>query len=94
MAVYVVARVDVTNPGEYVKYASQTVEMAAKYGGRFLAKGGDHHYLEGDGPARIVIIEFPDREAAMTWHASDEYQAIAPIRRNNSTSDLVLVDGI
>jgi len=94
MAAYIVARIDVTNPDDYVKYSSQTVELAAKYGGKFLAKGGPHEYFEGDGPSRIVIVEFEDADAARRWYHSAEYQAIAPIRRANSTGDFALVEGV
>ena len=94
MAAYMVARLDVSNLEEFVKYASQTVEMAAKYGGRYLAKGGAHEYIEGDGPSRIVIVEFDTMDAARRWFGSEEYQAIAPIRRANATGDIVLVEGL
>jgi len=40
-----------------------------------------------------VVIEFPSREAAEGWYASDAYQAILGIRQANSTANLAFVDG-
>jgi uncharacterized protein (DUF1330 family) len=51
--------------------------------------------LEGDWPAvRVVILEFPDREAARGWHSSPEYSAVKGIRLAATTGAGVLVDGI
>jgi len=94
MAAYVIAQITVTNPEGYQEYASQTKDMAAKYGGRFLAKGGEARWLEGSGHARNVIIEFPDMESAERWFNSSEYRAIAPIRQANSEGSLVLIQGV
>ncbi len=94
MPAYIIARVEVTDPEEYQKYASQTVALAEKSGGRFLVKGGSMTQLEGDGPARHVVIEFPDRATAEAWYASDAYQAILPIALRSSRRDLVIVEGV
>ncbi len=94
MAAYVIAQITVTDPEGYKEYASQTGDLAAKYGGRFLAKGGEARWLEGSGHDRNVIIEFPDMESAERWYNSPEYQAIAPIRAANSQGSLVVIQGV
>jgi uncharacterized protein (DUF1330 family) len=45
-------------------------------------------------PARHVVIEFPSREQAQAWYDSADYQSILPLRLNNSTGYLALVDGM
>ena len=52
MPAYVIAGINVTDPDDYINYASQTVESAEKAGGRFLVKGGEQHILEGAVPGR------------------------------------------
>jgi len=94
MAAYIIAQVDVSNPDEYVNYARQTPDIAAKFGGKFLAKGGAAEQLEGTGRGRNVIIEFPDGDAARRFYNSDDYQAVIGIRHANSESDLVIVEGV
>lgn len=93
MAAYMIARIDVTDPDEYMKYASQTVALAEKHGGKFLVKGGPMKQVEGSGPERHVVIEFADRAAAEAWYNSDDYQKILPIALGASKRDLVIVEG-
>ncbi len=94
MAVYIIARITVTDPADYMTYAGQTVALAEKAGGRFLAKGGAQQFVEGDGPGRHILIEFPTREQALAWYNSPEYQTILPIALRSSRRDVVIVDGI
>ncbi|WP_069299158.1 DUF1330 domain-containing protein [Neptunicoccus sediminis] len=94
MAAYVIAQIEVTNLEGYMEYASQTVACAEKFGGRFLVKGGDAEWIEGDGPARNVVIEFDSTEAAKTFYYSDEYQKILPLALDNSNRSMVLVEGV
>jgi len=37
-------------------------------------------------------MEFPDRKSVTNWYKSTEYQAIFPLRKNNSISDLIFID--
>ena len=93
MAAYVIARVEVTNPEGYAEYARQTVAQAEKFGGKFLVKAGAYQQMEGSGPDRHVVVEFPDTAAAHAFYNSEEYQKILPLALNNSKRDLVVVEG-
>ncbi len=42
----------------------------------------------------MVVLEFPDRETAIAWRASPEYQAALKIREAASTSRVYIVDGV
>ncbi|WP_297772167.1 DUF1330 domain-containing protein [uncultured Roseovarius sp.] len=94
MSAYIIGRITVTSPEDYQAYASQTVALAERFGGRFLVKGGSQDVLEGNCPERHVIIEFPSREAALEWYNSDAYRRILPIALSSSERDIVVVDGI
>lgn len=95
MPAYIVASVEVTNPDGYQEYSAQVPATLERYGGRFAVRGGSLETLEGGDwfTKRLVVLEFPDREAARRWYQSEEYQRILPIRQANSTGKLVLVDG-
>ena len=93
MPAYVIARINVTDPDDYMIYANQTVACAEKAGGKFLVKGGGQTKLEGNSPDRHVIIQFDSREAALDWYASEDYQRILPIALSSSERDIVVVDG-
>ena len=94
MSAYIIARIEVTDQEAYMKYASQTVALAEKFGGEFLVKAGAMTQLEGAGPERHVVIRFPDRPAAERFYGSDEYAKILPIALSASRRDLVIVDGV
>ena len=95
MPAYVLAEVEVTNPEGYKGYTAIVGESIQKYGGRFLARGGAAHLLEGDWPQRRrVIIEFPSMDAARKWWDSPEYAKPKEMRRANSNGRLILLEGI
>jgi uncharacterized protein (DUF1330 family) len=95
MPAFIIASVQVTNPDGYQEYSAQVPATLEKHGGRFDVRGGTLEPLEGGDwfTPRLVVLEFPDREAARRWYESDEYQRILPIRQANSTGKLVLVEG-
>jgi len=95
MPAYFIANITVTNPDAFKEYQVQVPDTIKSHGGRYLVRGGDHEIMEGDWqPNRLVVLEFPDVETAKGWYFSPEYQAILPLRTNNSEGSSVLVDGI
>ena len=61
MAAYLIADVQITDPEQYEEYKRQVSPLIARFGGRYLARGGQHEVLEGDWePHRMVLLEFPD----------------------------------
>ncbi len=95
MAAYVVAQIDVHDTDGMQLYKDKVPATIERYGGRYLVRGGDTKLLEGDAPAsRIVIIEFPSREAAETWYVSPDYQAVLPLRLQAASGSAMIVDGV
>lgn len=95
MSVFIILRIKVTNPEDYVTYATQTEALAAKAGGRFIVKGGDYLMIEGTDPEiRLAIIQFPSREAALGWYNSADYQRVVPIAHSASQREMMMVDGV
>jgi uncharacterized protein (DUF1330 family) len=94
MAAYVLAEVEVTNPEGYKEYTATVPATIARYGGRFLVRGGASEALEGDWPkVRRVILEFPDVETARRWWNSPEYEKPKAMRQANSKGRLILLEG-
>jgi uncharacterized protein (DUF1330 family) len=95
MAAYFIVDVDVKNPQAYEAYKQAAAASIARYGGRYLVRGGRHEVLEGNWrPTRLVVLEFPTIEAAKRWYASDEYTKVKPLRHQHAVSHLVLVEGV
>ena len=95
MKAYCVVYEVVNDQDMFDEYRRQVPPTIEKHGGRFLARGGAFTVLEGDMPyERVVVLEFPSREAAETWYHSPEYQRLQPMRAQSTNSQFILVDGV
>lgn len=90
---YWIVRVDITDPEAYKAYVAANAEAFAKYGARFLVRGGTAEVVEGEGRARNVVIEFADYATALACYRSPEYAEAMTLRRNASQADLLVVEG-
>lgn len=90
---YWVAHVTVDDPAGYEAYRAANAAAFAKYGARFLVRGGAQEVVEGAARGRTVVIEFPSMEAARACWDSPEYQAARALRMPVSHADVVIVAG-
>jgi uncharacterized protein (DUF1330 family) len=90
---YWIARVDVTDPEAYRAYVAANGVAFAKFGGRFLVRGGKFETMEGNSRQRNVVIEFASYEAALACWNSPEYKKAHKLRTNASMGDLVIIEG-
>ena len=77
-----------------VEYLQRIDATLAPYDGHFIVHGGEPAVLEGTSPGTLIVIEFPDRSRAEDWYASPAYQAILPLRTENSESTVFMIDGV
>lgn len=94
MAAYWIAHVTVTDPERYKEYQALAPAAFARFGARFLARGGEAEVLEGPVHARHVVIEFPDLPSARACYASEEYRAARAARAGAAEVSVVIVDGV
>ena len=95
MPAYVVANVRVQDPGAYERYKQMVPATVARFGGRYLARGGRAQVLEGDlESGRVIVLEFPSYEDAQRWYCSPEYAAAKQLRHGCALSDMVIVEGL
>ena len=95
MAAYVIYQGEVLDPERYDEYKAKGAESILTAGGKYLVRGGDVEVLEGERPeGRIVLLEFPSREAALAWYRSDEYAEIRKIREGAARARMYVVDGV
>ncbi len=95
MSAYVLVDCDVTDPVRYEEYRKLAPAAIAKYGGRYLVRGGATKVLEGTWqPKRVVVLEFPDVAAAQRFYDSPEYRAARAVRADAATMNVIVVEGI
>jgi uncharacterized protein (DUF1330 family) len=92
---YVLVQVDVTNAEQYAGYVKVAPDIVAKYGGRYLARGGRTATLEGPpAKSRVVVLEFPSFEAAEQFYHSPEYTAAKKIRAGAAAAQWIVVEAM
>lgn len=94
MAAYIIVEVETTDEALMTEYRMHTPGAVAKFGGRFIVRGGKTRTLEGGWtPPRIVVLEFPTYEKAEAFYDSDHYKPILAMRLKAGKSKAIIVDG-
>lgn len=87
-------RESVHSPDEMATYASLVPASVAGRTLKPLVRYGEFEMLEGDGVEGVVVIEFPNSEAARDWYHSPEYQKAAVHRKLGSHYKVLIVEGV
>lgn len=95
MAAYVLANVEITDAAGFAPYREAVPATIAKYGGRYLARGGTAEAVEGSAsPKRVVLLEFPDLATARAWLNSPEYKPLIEIRQRTAKTEIWVIEGL
>lgn len=94
MAAYLIVEIETTDAELMAEYRKHTPGLIAKFGGKFIVRGGACETLEGGWtPPRIVVIEFPDMQTARRFYHSEDYKPVLAMRLKAGINKAVLVDG-
>ena len=94
MKCYLVLDLKIINLEEFMTYVKNMPAYLQKHGGRYIVEGVEPRLLEGDWlPDRLVILEFPSRDAAESFHSDPDIQPLFDVRRNSTVSKLILAEG-
>lgn len=95
MAAYVIAEVEVRDADMFKEYGRQVPDTIARYGGKYLVRGGTVESKEGGwSPRRVVVLEFPSMARAREWYHSPEYAPVLDIRLKAADAKLIFVEGV
>ena len=95
MPAYVISEVEARDQAAMEAYRALAAATIARYGGRYLARGGAAEVVEGGPPPKtIIIVEFTSMERAREWYASPEYAAALKLRRTALERRLMFVEGV
>ncbi|MCL5775746.1 DUF1330 domain-containing protein [Limibaculum sp. FT325] len=96
MAVYLIVDTKISDPAIYEDYKARARPLIEKHGGEYLARGGALEVFEADlwHPTRLVIIRFPNIEAARAWRDDPAYAECRAIRQSVAKSTLAVVEGL
>lgn len=96
MTAYIVVDTNVLDPEHYEDYKAAARPIAEQYGGEYLARGGELRVDDDElwSPTRLVILGFPDTDAANAFLDSDEYAPVKELRHRFARSTVVVVEGV
>lgn len=95
MTAYVISDVEFLDPALVDQYRSLAQATIARYGGRYLVRGGAIEAVEGGWtPTTIIIVEFPSMERARQWYRSPEYAEALIVRQTALNRRLIFVEGV
>ena len=94
LAAYIIVEVETTDEALMAEYRKHTPGLVAKFGGKFVVRGGKTRTLEGGWkPSRVVVLEFPSYEDAEKFYDSTDYKPVLDMRLKAGKSKAIIVDG-
>ena len=90
---YWIARLAIGDQDAYDRYRARNGAAIARFGGRFLVRGGPFRVGKGEGRQHNVLIEFPSLEAAQHCFDSPEYQAALEHLKETGPGDFIIIGG-
>ena len=96
MPAYIVVDTVIKNEAEMEQYKLRAKPIVEKFGGQYLARGGQlvvkEHKLWS--PTRIVLLRFDSVKQAEDFYESVEYQELLPVSRKAADRTFLIVEGI
>ena len=81
MSAYFIATVTVKDGEKFQEYAQKSKETFASFDAEIITRGMFQKALAGsEEHTASAVVKFASMEKLEAWHASDEYQALIPLR--------------
>jgi len=95
MKYYAVAEMDITDPSWIRDYVANVTGMVERRGGRYLSRTARIEKIEGERPSPqvVVLIEWPSKDVADEFYASEEYRPYREARGQGARNEFLLVAG-
>ena len=90
---YWIAQLDIKDEAAYDEYRKRNAIAFAKFGGKFLVRGGPFDRILGNTRQHNVVLEFPTHAAATACYRSLEYQDAVQYLKAGCEVDLVIISG-
>ena len=94
MPAYLIANIEVIDAAAFGQYREAVAPLIARFGGRYLVRGGAVRDVEGaPGLKRLVILEFDSMPALRNFYDSPDYAPLIALRQRAAISNVALVEG-
>jgi uncharacterized protein (DUF1330 family) len=93
MSVYVIGHITIKDALKWASYRGQVPATLEPFGAELVFRGRRIEVFDGKhAHTDVVVIRFPDEEAARAWHESAAYQTLVPLRRQAAEVTLLAYD--
>ncbi len=96
MPTYMIVTAQIKDRQKFIDgYGQAAAALVAKFGGRYILRGGGAQLLEGNfgAGASMVISQWPDRASAETFWNSPDYAEVKKMREGLADCQVILIDG-
>ena len=91
---YLVLDLAINEISGFMEYVQKIPEFIKKHGGKYIVQGVEPELMEGSWlPQRLVLLEFPTKIAAKEFLNDPEAQQLFSLRKETTTSNLILAEG-
>ncbi|MPY95166.1 MAG: DUF1330 domain-containing protein [Acidimicrobiia bacterium] len=94
MPTYLIVNATITDLALLEEYGAGARATLAEHDVTPLVVTNEATVLEGEAGERVVVLQFPTREALTAWYESDAYQAVIGKRFASTKGFAVVVDGL
>jgi uncharacterized protein (DUF1330 family) len=84
MTAFYIGQHEIDDEVAFAEYLEQTMPFIEKHGGEML---------EGQHPSRVVVVEFPSKQAIKDWYNEPGYQPLIAKRHAAACSVMIAVEG-
>jgi len=92
---YIITEVEIIDQAKFNEFAPKAAASLAKFGGKYLIRGGRSAALEGgEPPKRIVVTVFDSMEKAEAYRKSPDWIALEPLRKQAAKGRAFVVEGV
>ena len=88
MTAFYIGQHEIDDETAFADYLKQTIPFIEKY----LTKVGTHEMLEGQRPSRVVVVEFPSKQAIKDWYNDPGYRPLVAKRHAAARSIMIAVE--
>jgi len=91
---YLILDLSIVELNGFFEYVQKIPQYISKHGGRYIIQGVQPELMEGSWlPDRLVVLEFPTKEAAREFLSDPDAQELFAIRHKTTKSNLILAEG-
>lgn len=95
MPAYVIVNVDIKNSVAFEDYVRNVPAIIRDFGGEYLAVSDAPEVIEGSWrPRRLVLVRFPDMNAAHAFLDAPEYLPWKKLRQQVTHSEMIAFVGL